>query len=46
MAMKVKEKFDKYWENIDKVNMLLLIVVLLDPQYKLEYIEFCYTKVY
>lgn len=46
MAIKMKEKFDKYWGNIDKVNMMLLIAVLLDPRYKLEYIEFCYAKVY
>lgn len=46
MAIKMKEKFDKYWGNIDKVNMMVLIAVLLDPRYKLEYNEFCYAKVY
>uniref|UniRef100_A0A5B7B6B6 Zinc finger BED domain-containing protein RICESLEEPER 2-like n=1 Tax=Davidia involucrata TaxID=16924 RepID=A0A5B7B6B6_DAVIN len=46
MAMKMKEKFDKYWGNIDKINMMLLIAVVLDPRYKLRYVKFCYGKVY
>ncbi|XP_077228339.1 zinc finger BED domain-containing protein RICESLEEPER 2-like [Tasmannia lanceolata] len=28
MALKMKEKFDKYWGNIDKINMMLLLADL------------------
>ena len=38
MAMKMKDKFDKYWGNIDKMNMMLLVAVVLDPRYKLMYV--------
>lgn len=31
MAVNMKEKFDKYWGNTDKVNMMLLIAILLEP---------------
>ncbi|XP_028123576.1 zinc finger BED domain-containing protein RICESLEEPER 2-like [Camellia sinensis] len=34
MAKKMKEKFDKYWENGDKINLLLYVVVVLDPRKK------------
>ncbi|XP_077237332.1 zinc finger BED domain-containing protein RICESLEEPER 1-like [Tasmannia lanceolata] len=46
MAFKMKEKFDKYWGNIDKVNMMLLLAVVLDPRFKLKYVKFCYSKLY
>lgn len=46
MAVKMKEKFDKYWDNNDKVNMMLLIAILVDPHYKLKYVQFCSSKVY
>ncbi|XP_077249785.1 zinc finger BED domain-containing protein RICESLEEPER 2-like [Tasmannia lanceolata] len=46
MAFKMKEKFDKYWGNIDKVDMMLLFTVVLDPRFKLKYVKFCYSKLY
>ena len=46
MARKMKEKFDKYWENIDKVNMMLLVAVVLDPRFKLKYVKYCYNSIY
>ncbi|GFZ13130.1 hypothetical protein Acr_23g0015150 [Actinidia rufa] len=46
MARKMKEKFDKYWGNIDKVNMMLLVVVVLDPRFKLKYVKYCYNSIY
>ncbi|XP_077222106.1 zinc finger BED domain-containing protein RICESLEEPER 2-like [Tasmannia lanceolata] len=46
MAMKMKEKFDKYWGDIEKVNIILLVEVVLDPRYKLEYVTFCYSRLY
>ena len=46
MAMKMKEKFDKYWGNIDKMNMMLVVAVVLDPRYKLKYVKYCYNLIY
>ena len=34
IAFKMQEKFDKYWGSWEKTNMLIYIVVLLDPRYK------------
>ncbi|KAL8111493.1 hypothetical protein AgCh_019269 [Apium graveolens] len=30
MAVKMKKKFEKYWENIDNINVLLFITLILD----------------
>ncbi|XP_059635034.1 zinc finger BED domain-containing protein RICESLEEPER 2-like isoform X1 [Cornus florida] len=46
MASKMKIKFDKYWGSIEKVNMLVVLAVVLDPCYKLEFVEFCYSQLY
>lgn len=43
---KYEKKFDKYWRNIDKVNMMLLIAILLDPWYNLRYVRLCYVDIY
>ena len=45
MTIKMSVKFEKYC-NIDKVNMVLIAVVVLDPCYKLKYVKFCYSKFY
>ncbi|KAK9289003.1 hypothetical protein L1049_017474 [Liquidambar formosana] len=36
----MKRKFKKYWGNFDNSNMLLYVVVVLDPRYKLKYLKF------
>ncbi|KAL2247132.1 UNVERIFIED_CONTAM: Zinc finger BED domain-containing protein RICESLEEPER 1, partial [Sesamum indicum] len=46
MAKKMKEKYDKYWGSIEKMNMILYYVVILDPRHKLEFIEFSFDKLY
>ena len=46
MATKMKAKFQKYWGSVDKVNMLLLLAIVLDPHFKLRYVRFCYSKMY
>ncbi|GKV32817.1 hypothetical protein SLEP1_g41390 [Rubroshorea leprosula] len=43
MGFKMRVKFNKYWGGMDKVNVLLLIAVVLEPHYKLEYVKFCFT---
>ncbi|KAK9157244.1 hypothetical protein Scep_003818 [Stephania cephalantha] len=46
MGMKMKVKFDKYWGDISKVNMILLVAVVLDPRYKLKFLKYCYGTLY
>ncbi|PPD95884.1 hypothetical protein GOBAR_DD07094 [Gossypium barbadense] len=40
MAIKMKEKYDKYWGDIDKMNLLMFVACVLDPRQKLNYLEF------
>lgn len=49
MAERMKLKFDKYWENIEKpenLNMLLFTAIVLDPRYKMRYVNFILSKSY
>jgi len=39
MAHVVKSKYDKYWANIDNINILLFVALVLDPRHKLDYVE-------
>jgi len=40
MAMRMKGKYDKYWGNPNGINILLLIVVVLDPRSKLDFVNY------
>lgn len=31
----IKIKFKKYWGDVTKINILLYVVIILDPQFKL-----------
>ncbi|KAH9681179.1 BED-type domain-containing protein [Citrus sinensis] len=42
MAKKMKTKFDKYWGSVENMNKLLIIAVVLDPRYKLDYGGVCF----
>ena len=46
MAINMHLKFEKYWEEGDKINPLLYVAVVLDPRKKLMFLKFCFTKVY
>ncbi|KAL0403928.1 UNVERIFIED_CONTAM: hypothetical protein Sradi_2033600 [Sesamum radiatum] len=46
MARKMKEKYDKYWGSIERINMILYYAVILDPRHKLEFLEFTFDKLY
>ncbi|XP_074374012.1 zinc finger BED domain-containing protein RICESLEEPER 1-like [Apium graveolens] len=46
MVVRMKLKFDKYWGNIEKQNMLLYVAVILDPRYKLKFVLMCLNKLY
>ena len=43
-ACRMKEKFAKYWENFSNVNYLLHVAIVLDPRYKLKYVNFVLSK--
>ncbi|XP_010256082.1 PREDICTED: zinc finger BED domain-containing protein RICESLEEPER 2-like isoform X2 [Nelumbo nucifera] len=43
MAFKIKEKFDKYWEDN---NLVLAIAIVLDPRFKMQIVEYYYNKIY
>ena len=42
----MKAKFDKYWGDPTKMNLLIFIANVLDPRYKLEYMEFFLNEIY
>jgi hypothetical protein len=45
MAKEMKEKYDKYWGNFDKVNRLLFVAVVFDLRYKVVAFEYwCQTN--
>ncbi|XP_016467097.1 zinc finger BED domain-containing protein DAYSLEEPER-like [Nicotiana tabacum] len=46
MAEKMKVKFKKYWGTFESMNKLLFFAIVLDPQYKLKYVEFLFNKSY
>ena len=46
MANKMKEKYDKYWGDLEKINLVILIAVVFDPRYKIDYVEWMLTEIY
>ncbi|KAG8491358.1 hypothetical protein CXB51_014482 [Gossypium anomalum] len=46
MAIKMKEKYDKYWGDIDKMNLLMFVACVLDPRQKPKYLEFAVSEMY
>ncbi|KAK2648832.1 hypothetical protein Ddye_016321 [Dipteronia dyeriana] len=46
MTVAMKSKFDKYWGKIEDVNKLLIIALVLDPRYKLDYVKFCFGDLF
>ncbi|KAE8712955.1 hypothetical protein F3Y22_tig00110221pilonHSYRG00355 [Hibiscus syriacus] len=39
ISRQMKMKFDKCWENVNNVNVLMFITLVLDPRHKLRYVE-------
>jgi hypothetical protein len=39
----MKAKFGKYWNSY---SVILSIAVILDPRYKLQFVEYCYVKLF
>ena len=46
MAEEMKKKYDKYWESIDNINLMLFVAVILDPRYRLKYVKFWFKEWY
>ena len=46
MTNRMKAKFDKYWENVEKMNMLIYVASILDPRKKIEFVRFCFLEMY
>uniref|UniRef100_A0A803NAS0 BED-type domain-containing protein n=1 Tax=Chenopodium quinoa TaxID=63459 RepID=A0A803NAS0_CHEQI len=46
MASGMKKKHDKYWENVDNVNLLWYIAVILDPRRKMGYTKWAINQQY
>jgi hypothetical protein len=43
MGNAMMEKFNKYWE---EKNNVMVIATILDPRYKMRYIEWCFGKIF
>ncbi|MBA0804983.1 hypothetical protein Gohar_004532, partial [Gossypium harknessii] len=43
MVKKMQEKFKKYWA---EYYLILSCVAILDPRYKLNYVQYCFTTIY
>ncbi|XP_072066131.1 zinc finger BED domain-containing protein RICESLEEPER 2-like [Arachis hypogaea] len=46
IAERIKLKYDKYWGNIKNINMMIFVAVVLDPRYKLKFVNFSFEKLY
>ncbi|XP_054791204.1 zinc finger BED domain-containing protein RICESLEEPER 2-like [Prosopis cineraria] len=46
MSLSMKRKYDKYWGATDNLNPLLIIAVILDPRYKLAYINHVFDQLF
>ncbi|XP_056688615.1 zinc finger BED domain-containing protein RICESLEEPER 2 [Spinacia oleracea] len=46
MACKMKEKYEKYWGDPEKINLMIFVAVVLDPRYKFDYVEWMLTEIY
>ncbi|KAI5401151.1 hypothetical protein KIW84_065844 [Lathyrus oleraceus] len=46
VAQKMKKKYDKYWRNHEKLNMLLLIVLVFDPRRNIRLVDWMVRRYY
>ncbi|KAK8367235.1 hypothetical protein V6Z12_A02G171600 [Gossypium hirsutum] len=43
MVQQMEEKFNKYWA---EYSLILSCAAILDPRYKLNYVQYCFTTIY
>ncbi|GLT47003.1 hypothetical protein SLA2020_207260 [Shorea laevis] len=46
LTIKMRDKFDKYWETPVEMNKNIFIGLVLDPRYKLEYVQFMLKRIH
>jgi len=46
MAVKMKAKYVKYWGNIEKMNVMIFIAIILDPQNKFHFVKWGLEKIH
>ncbi|KAL4364101.1 hypothetical protein GQ457_04G022620 [Hibiscus cannabinus] len=46
MGSQMREKFDKYYGELGKTNVMMLVAVVLDPRYKLRVVKFSLRKLF
>ncbi|XP_054806352.1 zinc finger BED domain-containing protein RICESLEEPER 2-like [Prosopis cineraria] len=46
MVRRMQSKLDKYWGKADNMNLLLVIAVILDPEYKFKYVQVALKNMY
>ncbi|CAH9120752.1 unnamed protein product [Cuscuta epithymum] len=46
MAASMNLKFDKYWGTPEKMNHMMFLGLILDPRYKMEYVNYCLKCIY
>ncbi|KAI9098434.1 hypothetical protein K1719_025059 [Acacia pycnantha] len=46
VASRMKERYNKYWGDPMKINKLLYIATVLDPRYKLDWVQFALCKMH
>lgn len=45
-GVEMKKKYDKYWGNALNINQLLYFGVIVDPRFKMKYIEWSFFDIY
>uniref|UniRef100_A0A803LSM8 HAT C-terminal dimerisation domain-containing protein n=1 Tax=Chenopodium quinoa TaxID=63459 RepID=A0A803LSM8_CHEQI len=46
MAHGMKRKHDKYWENVNNINLMLYVAVVLDPRRNMQYVKWAIDDKY
>lgn len=46
MGSQMREKFDKYYGDLGKTNIMMLVAVVLDPRYKYKFVKFSLKKLF
>ncbi|KAG7552021.1 Ribonuclease H-like superfamily [Arabidopsis thaliana x Arabidopsis arenosa] len=46
MAIKMKAKFDKYWGDMENMNLVIFLACVIDPRYKMKYVSWLIRESY
>ncbi|KAL2927687.1 Zinc finger BED domain-containing protein RICESLEEPER 3 [Bienertia sinuspersici] len=46
MGSQMRENFDKYYGDLGKTNVMMLVAVVLDPRYKFRFVKFSLKKLF